>query len=115
MTPSSASQSRPNIIIVARPGMGPAASFAPPLSIFERHRRLCLFGALIDGFCLTTRNMEYLSQKTSKFNCLAELPAGGSCGQMFIKRYKGDSKSMRGRTSNSRSPSVASSAQRLFA
>jgi hypothetical protein len=90
---------REDIIIVARPGRGPAVSFASPLSRSERHRRLCFFGALVDGFCLTMRSMEYLSQKTRVFNSLAALSRAdvvyhpnGSRGQIFIKRYKGDSK-----------------------
>jgi hypothetical protein len=90
---------REDIIIVARPGMGPAVSFASPLSHVERHRRLCFFGALVDGFCLTMRSMEYLAQKTREFNSLAELSradvvyrADGTRGEMFIKSYKSDSK-----------------------
>jgi hypothetical protein len=89
------------IIIEARPGRGPLVYFATPLTLsrFEQHRRLCLFGALVDGFCLTMRSMEYLSQKTRSFNSLAALSRADvvyspdrTCGQMFVKRYKGDSK-----------------------
>jgi hypothetical protein len=74
-------------------------TFASPLSRTERHRHLCYFGAVVDGFCLAMRSMEYLSQHVSKFNSLAELPradvqydACGTSGQMHIKRYKGDTK-----------------------
>jgi hypothetical protein len=53
--------------------MGPAVPFASPLSLSERHRRLCFFGALVDGFCLTMRSTECLSQTTREFNSLSEL------------------------------------------
>ena len=87
------------IVIEAVEGCGPKVYFAYPLSISERHKRLCLFGALVDGFCLTMRSMEYLSKAAGKFNCLAALSradvtysADGKTGQMFVKRYKGDAK-----------------------
>jgi hypothetical protein len=90
---------REGIVIEAVAGRGPIVYFASPLSVSERHRRLCLFGALIDGFCLTMRSMEYLSKVSSKSNCLAALSradvinsADSKTGQMIIKRYKGDAK-----------------------
>jgi hypothetical protein len=90
---------REDIIIVAHPGRGPEVYFATPLSRPEQHRRLCHFGALVDGFCLTMRSMEYLSQRARVFNSLAALSRANvvytsdrTRGQMFIKRYKGDSK-----------------------
>jgi hypothetical protein len=54
------------VVLRARRGRGPEVSFSRnDLTQHEKHGKLCLIGACLDGFLLTMRSMEYLSATTT--------------------------------------------------
>jgi hypothetical protein len=85
------------VVLRARRGRGPEVPFSRnDFTLHEKHGKLCLIGACLDGFLLTMRSMEYLSA-TVTFDPLTALSRAdvktsedGTRGVMFVKRYKGD-------------------------
>jgi hypothetical protein len=49
------------VTLTARKGQGPLVTFAQDFAPHEKHGKLCLLGACLDGFLLTMRSMEFLS------------------------------------------------------